>query len=67
MKAPGPPECRIYTRDYMALLHLPNPTPEEFLRETIVPGLLRNRQRLPLQVLEVLPADCLSNAEPELP
>jgi len=66
MKAPVPAESRIYTRDYMALLHLPNPTPEEFLKETIVPGLLRNRQRLPLQVLDVLPADGFSNPEPGL-
>jgi hypothetical protein len=49
----------------MALLRLPNPTPEEFLKETIVPGLLRNRQRLPQQVLDVLPVDGLSNAQPE--
>jgi hypothetical protein len=63
MKSPVPPECRIYTRDYMAMLRLPNPTPEEFLKETIVPGLLRNRHRLPQQVLDVLPVDSFPNSQ----
>jgi hypothetical protein len=50
---------------YLALLHQPHPTPEEFLKDTLAPGLLRNRQRLPLQVLDVLPVAGLSNAEPK--
>jgi HD-like signal output (HDOD) protein len=65
MKAPVPPECRIYTRDYMAMLRLPNPTPEEFLKETIIPGLLRNRHRLPQQILDVLPVDGLTSSQSE--
>ena len=34
MNVPVAPECRIYTRDYMAILGLPDPTPEEFLKGT---------------------------------
>jgi len=47
----------------MAMLRLPNPTPEEFLSDTIVPGLLRNRHRLPQQILDVLPVDGPSNSK----
>jgi putative nucleotidyltransferase with HDIG domain len=55
------PECRIYTRDYMAILGLPDPTPEGFLKGTLLPGLIRNRHRLPQQILDVLPADDLAS------
>jgi putative nucleotidyltransferase with HDIG domain len=65
MKAPVAPELRIYTRDYMAMLRLPNPTPEELLKETILPGLMRNRHRLPQQILDILPVDASSPAQPE--
>jgi hypothetical protein len=59
------PESRIYTRDYMAMLGLPNPTPEEFLKETILPNLLRNRHRLPQQILDILPVDGVSSLQSE--
>jgi len=60
MKAPVAPELRIYTRDYMAMLRLPNPTPELFMKETILPGLIRNRHRLPQQIADILPLDTAS-------
>jgi hypothetical protein len=65
MKAPVLPECRICTPDYMSALRLPNSTPEESLKETIFPALLRNRHRSPKQTLDVLPVDALSDWQPE--
>jgi hypothetical protein len=49
----------------MSALRLRNSTPEELLQETIVPRLLRNKRRLPQQVLDVLPADALPIPQPE--
>ena len=65
LKVPVPPECQIYARDYMALLRLPNPTPEAFMNETILPGLLRNRHRLPQQILDILPVDGPTTSQSE--
>jgi HD-like signal output (HDOD) protein len=44
------PEMTIYTRDYMALLGLPETSPEGLLKNRILPNLIKNRHRLPEQI-----------------
>jgi len=65
LNVPVPPEGRIYTREYMSLLRLPKATPEEYMKEIILPGLLRNRHRLPQQIADILPADNPAGLSPE--
>jgi len=55
-------ESVIYAKDYMAVLGIASGTPQDFLKDTVMPSLTRNSRRLPqdLQIILGLPAD-LSN------
>jgi HD-like signal output (HDOD) protein len=48
------PEMTIYTRDYMALLGLPETSPEGLLKNRILPNLIKNRHRLPEQIRHLI-------------
>ena len=49
------PERDIYTRDYMALLGLPEPALSELLKDCILPSQKKNRSRLPAQIRDMIP------------
>jgi HD-like signal output (HDOD) protein/CRP-like cAMP-binding protein len=44
------PSSTIYAREYMALLRLSDASPEDLLKDRIIPSLARNRQRIPQQI-----------------
>jgi HD-like signal output (HDOD) protein len=44
------PARNIFTQDYMTLLGFGNMSPEQLLKERILPSLLRNKNRIPLEV-----------------
>jgi HD-like signal output (HDOD) protein len=41
------PSSSIYTREYMALLGLPYASPDDLLKERVIPSLSRNQKRIP--------------------
>jgi HD-like signal output (HDOD) protein len=47
---PIDPASMIYTRDHMGALGLSYATPEQLLKERVIPTLTKNRQRLPQQI-----------------
>ena len=56
MGTPGSVESTIYTREYMALLGIASPTPEDLLKTLILPSLTRNQQRLPKSLRTLIAA-----------
>ena len=54
----------IYTREHMAVLGLSHATPDELLKERIIPSLMKNRQRLPEQIQTLISGAVRSVAQP---
>jgi putative nucleotidyltransferase with HDIG domain len=50
---PIDPTRSIYTRDYMAVLGFPNLTPEELLKDRVLPNLLKNKSRIPPEIQSI--------------
>jgi HD-like signal output (HDOD) protein len=53
---PLPPESAIYTKEHMASLGLRKPTPEAFLKESIMPTLMKTVHRLPQETQKMITA-----------
>jgi HD-like signal output (HDOD) protein len=54
MGRPVEPARSIYTRDYMAVLGIQHGTPLDLLKERVIPSLVKNRQRLPEQIHDLI-------------
>jgi HD-like signal output (HDOD) protein len=48
------PESTIYTKDYMTLLGIPTQSPEELLKDRVMPNLTKNLKRLPKEIQQLL-------------
>jgi HD-like signal output (HDOD) protein len=54
LERPVEPRKSIYTADYMAVLGFGNLTPAELLKDRILPALLKNRARIPLEIRSII-------------
>jgi hypothetical protein len=50
---PVDPTRSIYTRDYMAVLGFANLTPEELLKDRVMPNILKHKSRIPPEIQSV--------------
>jgi len=51
---PLPPDATIYTKDYMKMLGIPSASPQDLLKERVIPSLTRNIHRLPREIQSLL-------------